>query len=169
MPANHASRRTDGLESLKAAQINRHAKREFVEDEGGLSMSKGTVKIELEPDLAEGKDDEDSEDEEEDDSGDDDDKHELDDEIQERIDDFDCPYDSSIEGLPSHPAFHPDFKQAEHDCVDIIGKAVNHLQNAKYGDAETLRLAEEGLSIKDIKYALGTKVAMIGNSGVGMV
>ncbi|KAI9873628.1 MAG: hypothetical protein M1830_010773 [Pleopsidium flavum] len=167
MPANHANRRTGGLGSLKAAQPNHQVKREFVKDEGGLFMSKGTVKSELVSDQDGSEEDQDDEEEEEEDSEDHGDKDELDDEIQERIDDFECPYDSSIELLPSYPAFHPAFKQVEHDYVNIIGKAVNQLQKAKYRDAETVRLAEEGLAIKEIKYALGTKVALIGNSGVG--
>lgn len=145
----------------------RRLKREFVEDEDSLFLSKDKVKNEPVPSDSQGDEGEGSEEEQSED--DEDHLHALDEQIQERLEGFDCPYDPTTEALPSHPAFHTGFTQVEHEYADIIQKAVDHLQSAKYQNTETARLAVMGSSIKDIKYSSGTKVALIGNSGVGTV
>lgn len=156
------------MDLLNRAQGFRRVKRELDEDEDTLFMSGDNTRKQPAPIGTQDEEEEVSEEEEQSD-GDEDDLDALNEQIQERIDDFDCPYDSTSEALPPHPAFHADFMQVEHDYVDIVGKAINHLQSAKFQDAETARLVGMGLSIKEIKYSSGTRVALIGNSGVGTV
>lgn len=154
------------MDSSNRAQGFGRLKRELDEDEDTLFMSRDKIRKRPDPIGTQGEEEEVSEGEEQSDD-DEDDLEALDEQIQERIDDFECPYDSTSEVLPSHPAFHPGFMQVEQDYIHIVDKAVNHLQSTKYQDAETARLIGMGLSIKEIKYASGTRVALIGNSGVG--
>ena len=149
----------------RAVGGKRSIKREYPEEEDTLFLSNEMIKREESP--GESGDEEGEEEDSEEDSEGDSDEQDLGEQIQEIIDGFDIPYDSSAEKLPSLPAFHPDFTQAELEYVEIVKKALNVVQNAKYQDEETVRLAQQGLSIKDIKYPLGTRIALIGNSGVG--
>ena len=144
----------------------RGLKREHDEDEDTLFMSKEKLKIELFPTGAHCEEEEDSQ-EEKQSEDDEDDLHALDEQIRERLEDFDSPYDPEIEGFLIRLFTHGLSEQSRSTWTSF--KRTSIFYKVPYSNPETARLAAMGMSIKDIKYSAGTKVALIGNSGVGMM
>ena len=94
-------------------------------------------------------------------------ENEFDERIQKVLDGFDRPYDPTVEIGPKLAAFHPSFQCAEQSCNDIVARAKNLIEQSKYEDEETKQLLEDMKRIETIKYPLSSKVALIGDSGVG--
>lgn len=123
-------------------------------------------------------DDEEDEDEDAEDEDDDEEKNEaeevkgtkaIDDKVRHIIDSIGDQYDSSKEPLPNLPVYHPAFKSIEQCRSNIITTAISILQTAEYKDAETAQLCEQAMALKEVSYPGDRKVALIGDSGTGML
>ncbi len=140
----------------------------LIKQESGLLMIAGPP-IESNPQATGASAHSQSEDDDEDDEGEEetDDIKAVNESVRKVIDGIGTPYNSSVEGLPDLPAYHPAFTSIENCRSEIVASAISILRSAKYKDEETAQLVEQALGLQDIKYPRDRRLGLIGDSGTG--
>lgn len=87
--------------------------------------------------------------------------------IDQKIESFDTPYDSSTEALPRMAAYHPSFAKVEDQYEHLLAAAAEMLESSKYHDVNTQRFLSETLKHRKVKYPPSQTLGLIGDSGVG--
>lgn len=89
--------------------------------------------------------------------------------IDEKIRNFDIPYDSSQEPLPRVPAYHSCFARVEKHYEELLEAAMKALGSSNYRDDATDRLSRECTKRRKVQYPNAHIVGLVGDSGVGKI